>query len=131
MTPLNIVLNALWIVLAGGWAIFVQYLVAGLLLCCTVVGIPWGVQAFKLSILGLLPFGQEAVPTGELAKGPLSLVLNIVWLVVGGIWIFLSHLIMIVVCAITIIGIPAAVQHWKLAKLALAPFGYEIRAIRS
>lgn len=130
MTPLNIVLNVLWILLGGGWAIFVQYLVAGLLLCCTVIGIPWGVQSFKLAFLGLLPFGQEAVPTGELAQGGLGLVCNIIWLILGGVWIFVSHLILMVVCAVTIIGIPFAVQHWKLARLALTPFGHDIRAIK-
>ncbi|MCO5169174.1 MAG: YccF domain-containing protein [Planctomycetes bacterium] len=122
--------NLLWIVVGGGLIICVQYLLVGLGLCLTVVGIPWGVQAFKLAVLGLLPFGKEAAPTGDLAQGGLGLVLNIIWLIVGGLGIVLTHLLFAGLCAITVIGIPFAVQHWKLTKLALTPFGRDIRDIR-
>lgn len=122
--------NLLWIVLGGGLVICVQYLLVGLGLCLTIVGIPWGVQAFKLAILGLLPFGREAAPTGDLARGGLGLVLNIIWLVIGGLGIFLTHLLFAGLMAITVIGLPFALQHWKLAKLALTPFGRNIRDLR-
>ncbi|MBX3467676.1 MAG: YccF domain-containing protein [Planctomycetes bacterium] len=122
--------NLLWIVLGGGLVICVQYLLVGLGLCLTIVGIPWGVQAFKLAILGLLPFGREAAPTGDLARGGLGLVLNIIWLVIGGLGIFLTHLLFAGLMAITVIGLPFALQHWKLAKLALTPFGRDIRDLR-
>jgi uncharacterized membrane protein YccF (DUF307 family) len=122
--------NLLWIIFGGGIFIFFQYVAAGIGMCVTIIGIPWGIQAFKLAILGLLPFGQEAAPVGELSTGGLGLVLNIIWLVIGGIWIFLTHLLFAALCGITVIGIPFAVQHWKLAKLALTPFGRDIREIR-
>lgn len=121
--------NVLWILLGGGLFIFLEYVAAGVALCTSIIGIPWGIQAFKLAILGLVPFGREAAPTGELARGPLGTVLNIVWLVLSGVWIFLTHLLFALLCAITVIGIPFAVQHWKLAKLALWPFGREIREL--
>lgn len=122
--------NILWVLLGGGLFIFLEYVAVGIGLCLSIVGIPWGVQAFKLAILGLLPFGQEAAPTGELSRGGLGAVLNVIWLVIGGIGIVLTHLVFALLCAITVIGIPFAVQHWKLAKLALWPFGRDIREIQ-
>ena len=113
--------NVLWIVLGGG-LICLEYLAAGLVLCVTIVGIPFGIQCFKLSLLALLPFGREVQPI-ERASGCLSIVMNILWILVGGIWIALTHLFFAVLCAITIIGIPFAKQHMKLASLALMPFG--------
>lgn len=118
--------NLLWIIVGGGLVIFLEYLVAGLILCLTIVGIPFGVQCFKLAFLGLVPFGKQANPTYA-SSGALSLVMNILWLILGGIWIALSHLILAVLCALTVIGIPFALQHLKLASLSLSPFGREIR----
>lgn len=122
--------NILWILLGGGLFIFLEYVAVGIALCVSIVGIPWGLQAFKLALLGLVPFGQEAAPTGELAEGPLGVVLNVIWWVVGGLGIVLTHLVFALLCAITVIGLPFAVQHWKLAKLALWPFGRDIREIQ-
>jgi len=117
--------NILWIIF-GGLFTCVEYLVAGISLCCTIIGIPWGLQAFKLGILSLLPFGSEVVDTPA-SDGALPLVANIVWLVVWGWGIALTHLLFAGLCGITVIGIPFALQHWKLAKLALWPFGKDIR----
>jgi hypothetical protein len=125
--PMSLLLNALWIVLAGGAVTCAQYFAAGLALCVTIVGIPFGIQSFKLGVVALIPFGREVSPSGDLARGPLGAVLNLIWLVLGGVWIFLTHLFFALLCAITIIGLPFAAQHWKLAKLALWPFGREVR----
>ncbi len=122
--------NILWVLLGGGLFIFLEYVAVGIALCVSIVGIPWGLQAFKLAILGLVPFGHEAAPTGELAEGPLGVVLNVIWWVVGGLGIVLTHLVFALLCAITVIGVPFAVQHWKLARLALWPFGRDIREIQ-
>jgi uncharacterized membrane protein YccF (DUF307 family) len=125
MRPL---LNLLWAILGGGLVIFLEYLAGGLLLCLTVVGIPFGLQCFKVAGLGLFPFGREVVRERPgLAKGALGLVLNLLWLLVAGIWIFLSHLGLALGLAVTIVGIPFALQHLKLATLALAPFGAQVR----
>jgi uncharacterized membrane protein YccF (DUF307 family) len=117
--------NVLWILLGGGLVLFLEYLICGLVLCITIVGIPFGIQCMKLSLLALLPFGREIRETDR-AGGCLSTAMNILWLLVGGIWISLTHLVFAFLCALTIIGIPFAKQHVKLASLALLPFGREV-----
>lgn len=114
--------NILWIVLGGGIILFLEYLIAGLLLCATIIGIPFGFQCIKISLLALIPFGRKIVED-EKGTGCLSTVMNVIWILIGGIWIALTHLIFAVLCAITIIGLPFAKQHLKLAGLALMPFG--------
>ncbi len=125
------ILNLLWVIFGGGLLIFLEYMLGGLLLCLTVVGIPFGLQCFKIGFLGLLPFGQDVVsrPSGIMG-GALGFVFNIVWVLVAGIWICITHLTLALGLAITIIGIPFALQHLKLAFLALAPFGQEVRELR-
>ena len=118
--------NILWIVIGGGIFIFFEYLVGGFFLCLTIVGIPFGLQCFKLAHLGLVPFGKEIVHRDS-ATGCLALVMNIIWILFGGIWVALTHLFFAVLLAITIIGIPFAKQHIKLAALSFTPFGKEIR----
>ncbi len=116
--------NIIWLIF-GGFAIFVEYMVAGLLLCLTIVGIPFGLQSFKLGILALWPFGQKIEYMNN-APGCLSTFMNILWLLIGGIWIALTHLLFGILLAITIIGIPWARQHFKMASLALTPFGRRV-----
>jgi uncharacterized membrane protein YccF (DUF307 family) len=118
--------NILWILLGGGIALFVEYLIGGILLCVTIIGIPFGVQCIKLSILALLPFGKRVEDTPA-ASGCLSVMMNVLWILLGGIWIAATHLVFGVLCAITIVGIPFAKQHLKLATLSLAPFGHTFR----
>jgi len=122
---MSLLLNILWIIFGGGLVICLEYLLGGLLLCLTVIGIPFGVQCFKIAGLGLMPFGKEVEEAP--GAGAISFGLNIVWLLVAGIWIFLSHLALAVGLAVTIIGIPFALQHLKLALLALVPFGKRVR----
>lgn len=116
--------NLIWL-LFGGIFIFLEYLVSGFVLCLTIIGIPFGIQVFKLAFVALWPFGTR-IETKESAAGCISVLMNIIWLLCGGIWIALSHLVFGILFAITIIGIPFAGQHLKLAGLALAPFGKEI-----
>jgi len=114
--------NVLWVFLGGGILIFLLYLWGGLVLCVTIIGIPFGIQCIKLSILGLVPFDRKVVQK-ESATGFLAILMNVLWILVGGSWIAIAHLIFAILCAITIIGIPFAKQHLKLAALALTPFG--------
>jgi len=116
--------NIIWIVF-GGFFIFLEYLVSGLLMCMTIIGIPFGLQAIKLAQMALWPFGKR-IEYMDYAPGCLSTVMNILWLLIGGIWIALSHLVFGILFAITIIGIPFASQHFKLVGLALTPFGRRI-----
>ncbi len=120
-------LNILWIVLGGGIAVCLEYVIGGLLLCLTIVGIPFGLQCMKLGQLALLPFGHHAErDPAAVTSGCLGLGLNVLWVVVAGVWIFLSHLALALTLALTVIGIPFAIQHVKLAALALAPFGRKV-----
>lgn len=116
--------NIIWFVF-GGFLIFLEYLVSGLLLCVTIIGIPFGVQCIKLSVLGLTPFGKTVTDSPS-SSGFLSIVMNIIWILIGGIWISLTHLVFGILFGITIVGIPFAKQHFKLASLALTPFGKRI-----
>ncbi|MGQ1910638.1 YccF domain-containing protein [Marinifilum sp. RC60d5] len=122
---MSIIGNLIWIVF-GGIFIFLEYLIAGLLMCFTIVGIPFGIKIIQLSVLALFPFGQK-VEHNEHAGGCLSIILNIIWIFIGGIWIALTHVLFALLFAITIIGIPFAAQHMKLAGFALTPFGKSIR----
>ncbi|MGB9834202.1 MAG: YccF domain-containing protein [bacterium] len=121
---MSLIGNILWIIL-GGFLIALEYSLGGLILCLTIVGIPFGAQCFKLAYLALFPFSKEVV-TKEVASNPLWILMNILWLLFGGIWIALTHLVFALLCAITVIGIPFALQHIKLAGLSLSPFGKEI-----
>jgi len=116
--------NVLWI-LTGGFLVTLIYFFGGLVLCLTIVGIPFGVQLFKLGILGLLPFGKDVDTTG-FASGCLGVIMNVLWLVAGGLWLAIIHLVLALIMAITVVGLPFAKQHAKMARLALMPFGSEI-----
>lgn len=121
---MNALLNILWFIF-GGFITGLEYILASLLLIITIIGIPFGLQTMKLATLAFLPFGKE-VRHKEKSTGCLSMFMNILWILCGGIWISLSHLIFGLVLCITIIGIPFGLQHFKLASLALTPFGIEI-----
>ncbi len=97
------------------------YAIGGLVMCITIIGIPFGIQSFKLAGLALWPFGRTAAMTG--AGGPLEIIFNLIWLVLFGWGIFLAHLIAGALLCITIIGIPFGIQAFKLSTLALWPFG--------
>jgi len=118
--------NVLWIFLGGGIFFMPLYFVAAIVNCLTIIGIPFGIQIFKLGVLSFLPFGKEVVPA-ESKSGCLSVFMNIFWIIFGGIEIAALHVLCALIYAITIIGIPFAKQHIKLAGLALTPFGKEIR----
>ncbi len=106
--------------------IALEYLVSSIILMITIIGIPFGLQTLKLASLAFWPFGREAAVTKR-SDGCLSLLMNILWILVGGIWISLSHLAWGLLLCITIVGIPFGMQHFKLAGVALTPFGRDIR----
>jgi len=122
---MNLLLNILWAIFGGGIILFFEYLLGGIALCITIVGIPFGLQCFKLAFFAIAPFGAQAIET-ENAGGCLSVLFNILWILLGGFWIAVTHLILALIFAITIIGIPFAVQHVKMAGFAITPFGKRI-----
>lgn len=122
---MSIIGNIIWVIF-GGLLLSLGYLIGGLILCLTIVGIPFGLQIMKLGLFALWPFGGEVVQAKE-PMGCLSILLNVLWIIFGGIEVALGHLTMGVIFCITIIGIPFGLQHFKLMMLALMPFGHTIR----
>lgn len=117
-------MNVLWLIF-GGIFTAIEYLIASLLMMITIIGIPFGLQTLKLAGLALWPFGKE-IQTVPQSGGCLSIAMNVLWIFLGGIWICLSHLLFGAFLCITLIGIPFGLQHFKLAAVALAPFGKRI-----
>ena len=128
MSPFSILLNILWIVIGGAWMAF-AWLIAAVIMAITIIGLPWARAAFNIAIYTLLPFGQKAVNrehvTGQhdIGTGPLGLIGNLIWLVLAGWWLALGHLVTAFVWAVTIVGLPFAWAHLKLAGIALWPIG--------
>ena len=113
--------NIIW-VLFGGFFVALEYFVSSIGLFITIIGIPFGIQTLKLGVLALWPFGSQVVDIPQ-SSGCLSFLMNVIWFFIGGIWIFLSHLLFGLIFCITVIGIPFGVQHFKLALLAITSFG--------
>ncbi len=116
--------NIIWWIF-GGFITALEYFAASIVLMVTIVGIPFGIQTFKIGIMTLLPF-NSTIRANKKSNGFLSLIMNIIWFFIGGIWITLTHIIFGVLLAITIVGMPFAKQHFKLASISLSPFGKEI-----
>jgi uncharacterized membrane protein YccF (DUF307 family) len=117
---MNLIGNLIWLVFGGLFAAL-GYIVGGFVLCITIVGIPFGLQCFKIAGLVLMPFGRKVVPSRG-GTGCLSLLCNIIWLIFGGLYTAVIHLVFAAILTITIIGIPFARQHLKLMEISLMPF---------
>lgn len=117
--------NIIWLIF-GGFLAGCGYIIGGALLCLTIIGIPFGLQSIKLGLATFAPFGKEVVQN-EHAGGCLSIVFNVLWIILFGWEIALAHLVSALILAITIIGIPFALQHIKLIPIALLPFGHDLR----
>jgi len=122
---MKVIGNILWLLL-GGIVIAVIYYVVGLLMCITIVGIPFGVQLFKLGTFSLWPFGHELVD-GPKEPGCLSVAMNLIWILLGWWEIAVIHLVAGLLFCITIVGIPLGKQHFKMVIASIFPFGKEIR----
>jgi uncharacterized membrane protein YccF (DUF307 family) len=128
MSGLSLILNLFWILCGGLW-MAAGWVIAGIIMAITIIGLPWARAAFNIAAYTLLPFGQKAVPrdlyTGEsdIGTGILGVIGNVVWFVLAGWWLALAHLLTALVLALTIVGIPFAWAHLKLAGIALWPIG--------
>lgn len=116
--------NLLWLIF-GGIIIAIEYFIGSIFLMLTIVGIPFGIQTLKMASLALWPFGRNTRVEAR-ASGCLYIIMNIIWLLTGGIWIALTHAVFGLILCITIIGIPFGLQHFKLTAIALSPFGRDI-----
>lgn len=117
------ILNVIWLVLCGFW-MFLGYMAAGLLLCITIIGIPFGVAAFRIGVYALWPFGYTVVDRHDAGGG--SLIGNVLWIVLAGWWLALGHICTGIALFVTIIGIPLGIANFKLIPVSLMPFGKEI-----
>ena len=131
MQPVSIILNVFWILIGGAWMAF-GWLVAAIVMALTIIGLPWARAAFNIAAYTLMPFGSKAVRRDEatglsdVGTGPLGVIGNLIWLVLAGWWLALGHVITAVLLAVTIIGIPFAWAHLRLAGIALWPIGKAI-----
>ncbi len=122
---MNLLLNIIWLIF-GGFIVAIAYTLGAVILCITIIGIPFGIQCFKLAGLAVAPFGRE-IREKEPPSGCLAVVMNIIWIILPGLELAIFHLIMALLFAITIIGLPLASQHLKMTRLAILPFGFEVR----
>ena len=128
MTLLRLLLNIAWVIFGGVW-MAAAWLVAGVVLAITIVGLPWARAAFNIALYTLLPFGHQVVARDEhtgredIGTGPLGFVGNVIWFVLAGWWLAIGHLVVAAGLALTIIGLPFAWAHLKLAGIALWPIG--------
>ncbi len=126
---MNLLLNVIWLIL-GGFIVVIAYLLGGILLCLTIIGIPFGIACFKLAGLALAPFGRE-IREKEPPGGAVAVIMNVIWIILPGLELATFHLLMALLLAITIVGLPLAAQHLKMVRLALLPFGFEVRDMPS
>ena len=121
---MNTLGNLLWLIF-GGFFSAIGYFVMGFVFCISIIGIPFGIQCFKIGMLVLWPFGKKVITTSS-SGGCLTLLFNIIWILTGGLYTAAVHLVFAFLLFITIIGIPFGRQHLKLVELTLAPFGKTI-----
>ncbi len=122
------ILNIIWVILAG-WALFLGYIVAGILLCIPIVTIPWAIASFRLARYAIWPFGYEVIDRHTAGVG--SFLGNIVWVVLAGWWLAIGHILSGIALCLTIIGIPMGIADFKMVPISLMPLGKEIVPSRS
>ena len=116
--------NLIWLIF-GGIIIAAEYIIGSIVLMVTIIGIPFGIQTLKMGMLAIWPFGRDTRVDSR-ASGCLYIIMNVLWLICGGIWIAITHALFGLLLCITIIGIPFGMQHFKLTAIALNPFGRDI-----
>jgi uncharacterized membrane protein YccF (DUF307 family) len=124
---MSLIGNIIWLIF-GGFVAGLGYIIGGLSICLTIIGIPFGIQSIKIGIATMTPFGKEIVEA-ENANDTLKTVFNIIWIILFGWEIAIAHLVSALILAITIIGLPFAKQHIKLINLALFPFGRALKDV--
>jgi uncharacterized membrane protein YccF (DUF307 family) len=121
---MNLFGNLIWLIFGGLMAAF-GYFLGGIVLCITVIGVPWGLQCFKLAGLMLWPFGKKVISDSD-NVGCLNIFFNLIWILCGGLYTAIVHIVMGAILCFTIIGIPWGKQHFKLVEISLMPFGKRI-----
>ncbi|GGP34862.1 YccF domain-containing protein [Saccharothrix coeruleofusca] len=120
---MRLILNVIWLVLSGFW-LAVGYVITGVICCLLIVTIPWGLAAFRIANYALWPFGRTVVDRPD--AGAPSLLGNVIWVVVAGIWLAIGHVVTGALLCVTVIGIPLGVANFKMVPVSLMPLGKEI-----
>lgn len=123
---MSLIGNVVWLIF-GGFVAAIGYFLGGLLMCITIIGIPFGIKSIQIGAMVLTPFGKQVSPTKG-GQGCVAMAFNILWLLLFGWEIALAHILSGIVLGITIIGIPLAKQHFKLVPVALFPYSYKLEA---
>jgi uncharacterized membrane protein YccF (DUF307 family) len=121
---MKVIGNLIWLIF-GGFIIAIEYFIGSIILMITIIGIPFGIQTLKMASMAIWPFGRTT-RVDVRASGCLYIIMNVIWLITGGLWIALTHAIFGLLLCITIVGIPFGMQHFKLTSIALNPFGRDI-----
>ena len=128
---MRFILNLIWIVFGGG-LMAVAWLIVGVVLAFTIILLPWSRACFEIAGYTLFPFGRQAVNRrdltgqGDIGTGDLGFIGNVLWFIFAGWWLALGHIFAGIACALTIIGLPLAVAHFKLVRISLAPIGMTV-----
>ena len=117
------ILNIIWLVLSG-WALFLGYMLAGVLLCIPIITIPWAIASFRIGVYALWPFGREVISKPTAGVG--SFLGNVLWVILAGWWLALTHIVSGIALCVTIIGIPMGIADFKMVPISLMPLGKEI-----
>jgi uncharacterized membrane protein YccF (DUF307 family) len=120
MDGVRIILNLIWLVLSGFW-LAIGYVLTGIVCCVLIITIPWGLASFRIANYALWPFGRQVVDRPD--AGAPSLIGNVIWIVVAGIWLAIGHVVTGVLLCVTIIGIPLGVANFKMVPVSLMPLG--------
>ncbi|MFC6093239.1 YccF domain-containing protein [Saccharothrix lopnurensis] len=120
---MRLILNVIWLVLSGFW-LAVGYVLAGIVCCVLIITIPWGLASFRIANYALWPFGRTVVDRP--GSGTPSLIGNVIWILVAGIWLAIGHVVTGIALCVTIIGIPLGIANFKLVPVSLVPLGKEI-----
>ncbi|MGW0026479.1 YccF domain-containing protein [Rhodococcus sp. NPDC003383] len=125
---MKFLLNLIWLIFGGLW-LALGYFLAGIICCLLIITIPFGIAAFRIGVYALWPFGKTVVDKPTAGVG--SLIGNIIWVIVAGVWLAIGHIVTAVAMAITIIGIPLALANLKMIPISLMPLGKDIVSVRS
>lgn len=120
--------NILWFILGGGIIACILWFFFGLILCITIIGIPFGIAAFRIACFAAFPFGKELIDARKIGETriPTTAVANFLWIILAGLWLSIGHIVAGISLFVTIIGIPFALAHFKLAQVSFAPLGKRI-----
>jgi len=124
--------NILWFVFGGGILAWFLWILAGIVLAISIVGLPFSFAAFRIARFAAFPFGKQLVDVRDLGESQITGtgIANVLWVIFAGVWLFISHAVAGVACCLSLVGIPFGLAHFKLAKVSFAPLGRRVVAVK-